>query len=1265
MLKNSATRRRRLQLETLEDRRVLAAYISEIHHDPLFGSNSQDQYVEFRGEPGAVIEDGTYFLGIESADGVDELGDIHTIIDLGGVAFGSNGYLALVQSVANNGVGGYEVDTAGNVLEGTDGFLGLPGDIFEADDGAKEIHAGSSTFLLVKTAVQPTLADDIDANDDGIPDGPYLNWEILDGVAVMPWVENPFTQRTYAPIVFTERGVGESHLPTATVIETDSIAYAGRIGGSIGYTDEDWMSGNTVEDNTDQFDFQFQHGTFGTPRPKAYGGRILDHVGGPNWFGSVSGYVFEDLNSDGFRQSNEPGVNGVQLGLNHQNAEDYFWEVIEPDDYDVGTDVSNISKHVTSISAGDDNVPQGFKNEVVQESFAPDGQHIFSHAGVGFFNEVRRMRMDFYRPVRTVQIDVIGNSDLSSVYGRLEIFNKAGDSLGFVRTNALAAGVRQTLTLTSSNDDIAWALAYSEDSYLDSSPFGKLDHLRILVPRENAETNADGKYSFTTLIDDTYQVGVIDSGAFYQTSPANNGSRGATVNDASSVTGVDFGFRPRSAPDLRDALYSMGELADAGTVVSTLPVVTGYTGQDLEFQILSGDAEGQFEIDNENRQLKVAKGDLDFESVDQFVLVVEVADAVYTPLKDTATITINVTDQNEAPVVDDDSATIDENSVNATEVATMSANDPDAGLAGEVMWSIVDGNVGDAFAIDPDTGAVSVADETKVNFETSPTFSLTVRATDKGSPVQFGEALLTVSLNDLDEVPEILEDPMAIDENSVSPSVVGQLAVKETDAGETISWSIGGEDAAFFEVRANGEVIVAEGTSLNFEAKDNYILDVTVSDSADPPNTDDAQITIAINDVNDAPQIEGQHFTLDENTAAGFEIGVAEASDEDDGQTVSFSLEGADEDKFDIDPLTGSIVVAEGAVLDFETANAINLDVVATDSHDPSAATSALFTIDLNDINEAPTIDESPLSIEENSDAGVELPVSIVDPDAGDTLTVEIVEQTQDWFTLNQLTGRLEVKSGADIDFETDPEMTLVLTVTDAQGLTSTGTITVTATDENDPPQLDNPVDDLSADVGSAFEFVIPEDTFSDQDPGDTLTYSVSVVGGGELPAWLSFDAPTRTLSGTPAADDVTTHVFKLTVADDLGAINSDGFNLEVKNSLPWHNTNLSQDVTDDGVVAPRDALLVINYVNSAASPEVPADQPPEDGFLDVNGDNFVTPIDALIVINFLNTGGGSAEGEYASNWSYDELSVASDEADGLSDDLLAALASEQLRLRR
>lgn len=83
-------------------------------------------------------------------------------------------------------------------------------------------------------------------------------------------------------------------------------------------------------------------------------------------------------------------------------------------------------------------------------------------------------------------------------------------------------------------------------------------------------------------------------------------------------------------------------------------------------------------------------------------------------------------------------------------------------------------------------------------------------------------------------------------------------------------------------------------------------------------------------------------------------------------------------------------------------------------------------------------------------------------------------------------------------------------------------------------------------------------------------------------------------------------------------------------------NARLPKDVSRDGHVTARDALWVINALNSGLAGPVSITSPLfEVEQLDVSGDNYITPIDALLIINFLNSptvGEGESQVESAAN---------------------------------
>ena len=1254
----SKLRRRRLQMEGLENRRVLAAYINELHFDPLFGSSDEDQYLEIRGEPGGTLNDGTYFVGIESADGVGELGDVHTIIDLSGQSLGSNGMLVLLSKLKNQGLAGFEVDPNANVLAGSGDWTTVPG--FSADGISKSIHAGSSTYLLVESATPPTLTDDIDADNDGTPEGPYNNWTILDGFTTFPWVESLWDQRAYAPIVFAEDGVGDSVLPGATVIHTEQQAYAGRIGASTGYSAEEWVSANTVEKTSGEYDFQFQRGVFGTPRPEAFSGRVLDHIGAPNWFGSISGTVYDDLNRDGVRQNDEPVLDNVTVSAEFSTDvnDGYQWESIDPSDYPEDTDMTNVSKSATLTTAGTDNRPLSFEVEATTRS--PEGR-VFSHVGIAFFNNIRRLRTDFYEPARAISVQVIGNSDLTDTYGRLEIFNKDNESLGFVRTNPLAAGQSQVLTMTRETDDIAWAVAYSDQDFMSSSAFGIFDNIRVQVKRSTSTTTSDGGYFIGNLPSGTYTVNAVGSELY------NPVTFNVTIDDTEDHPGQDIGLTDRF-PRLADQAYSVGELASAGHVIANLPVVTGYGGQQLDFSFTSGNDDGLFEIEPGSFELKVTRPGLDFETMPGHVLEIEFSDTSNPELNGTATIEIDVLNENDPPVVAAQEVSIDENSSNGLEVATMEATDQDGGLSGEFLWRIVSGNTGDAFQIDANSGVVSIQDNSTLDFEENPEYELVIRATDGGSPPAAGEGTLKVKLVDINESPLITEQDISIVENTAPGTLFSQLSFTDPDAGQTGVWSLqGGDGLGFFDLSDDGKLTVAENADLDFETSAEYTLDVRVTDSGDPALSDDHSFTVTLVDANDAPEVGEQTFSVDENSDAGTLVGTVAAQDEDAGQTLSYEITGGpDASKFTIDSSTGEIFVAADTILDHESLIQASIDVTVTDSHPTPKSTSQVMRIQVANVNEGPSVAANGISIDENSPTGTEAGSAIgSDPDNGDVLTYEIVSQSLDWLAIDSATGLMTVAAGAVIDFESNPENVVALKVMDQAGLSAEATVTVTANDVNDPPVVSTPLPDASVRIGEALDYQVPEGAFTDQDAGDSLRYVATTEAGFSLPTWITFDAETRTLQGTPTQNELGTLGVKISAVDSARANAFDIIQIEVlPEPFPWHNSASPLDINDDGFVSPIDALVIINYLNGTDDSEVPPGSNPEFGYIDANGDNFVTPFDALIVINELNNSSGEGESAGTAHGVPGDLHFDFNDPRDDEEELLALLAQEQLQTK-
>ncbi|NOS81873.1 MAG: hypothetical protein HOP32_09875, partial [Nitrospira sp.] len=100
----------------------------------------------------------------------------------------------------------------------------------------------------------------------------------------------------------------------------------------------------------------------------------------------------------------------------------------------------------------------------------------------------------------------------------------------------------------------------------------------------------------------------------------------------------------------------------------------------------------------------------------------------------------------------------------------------------------------------------------------------------------------------------------------------------------------------------------------------------------------------------------------------------------------------------------------------------------------------------------------------------------------------------------------------------------------------------------NHAPTLATPLADQTVPEDVPFSFIVPSTTFSDEDTGDVLTLSASLADGTALPGWLSFNATTRTFTGTPDDAQVGTLDLRVTATDTGNLSASDTFTLTVTN---------------------------------------------------------------------------------------------------------------------
>jgi gliding motility-associated-like protein len=193
-----------------------------------------------------------------------------------------------------------------------------------------------------------------------------------------------------------------------------------------------------------------------------------------------------------------------------------------------------------------------------------------------------------------------------------------------------------------------------------------------------------------------------------------------------------------------NATISIDENSKNGTNVYSLSA-TDADGDTLTYTIVSGNASGAFVIDSNTGTISVSDSSmLDYEFTSEFTLTIKISDGV-NEIETLITVLLNNLNDNVPVVTPEASVTLDENSATETMVYIVSASDADDNT---LSYSIVSGNDSGAFAINPQTGGITVNNTTALDYETNQQFVLTVQVSDG---LHIKTVLITINLNDLSD----------------------------------------------------------------------------------------------------------------------------------------------------------------------------------------------------------------------------------------------------------------------------------------------------------------------------------------------------------------------------------------------------------------------------------------------------------------------------------------------------------------------------------
>ena len=508
---------------------------------------------------------------------------------------------------------------------------------------------------------------------------------------------------------------------------------------------------------------------------------------------------------------------------------------------------------------------------------------------------------------------------------------------------------------------------------------------------------------------------------------------------------------------------------------------------------------------------------LDFETQVTYNLTVVVSDLGFEPRSATVVLHVTLTDINDNPPVFNQSnydAAVAENAPVGSAVIRLTATDKDSARNAVIRYSIIGGDGRELFDIDSDTGLIRT--RRVFDYEKRQFYTLDVLAENPDTnPAQRGQTKVRVAITGINEFfPKFVERVFrfTVSESAAVGTSVGQLQATDDDDGvdgQVTFLLVGSSNDRGFKVdRETGVIRVAR--RLDRESRNRVVLTALAKNAGGirGNDTDEAQVSITIQDGNDPPQFTKAVYTvqISEGAAVGAGVIAVEATDKDEQQqnnqfTYSI-LDGNDGDVFKVHQQSGQIETTKK--LDREKVAIYNLTVGAIDNGSPPQTGTTAVLVTITDVNDnGPTFDTIPVVgyVSENEPAGtVVMTLSATDPDLppnGAPFSYYLVGgENQDAFKVDAQSGT--VRTARAFDRERTPRLSFTIEVLDSgrPKMKDQFQVLVVVTDSNDSPSSPRTVQVLVFSPGGRF----PGGSVADVHPNDADTsgqYYCQLLSGG------------------------------------------------------------------------------------------------------------------------------------------------------------------------
>jgi gliding motility-associated-like protein len=799
-------------------------------------------------------------------------------------------------------------------------------------------------------------------------------------------------------------------------------------------------------------------------------------------------------------------------------------------DFIVDIDDTDIESAQVSITSGHDNTEDTLvfvdQNGITGSFNASTG--VMSLSGTATLAEYQAAiasityqntdAIDANPATRTLTITV-NDGDLNSNAYTRDIYVNVNPVITSAASVAIFDGATSVMTVTATDPNTGDTQTYSISGGADAADFNINASSGALALNSSADYAT--KRSYTVEVTATDQGGLTTSQII-----------SVTVNDPANPA-PSIGDYTIDIDEDTPNFWTIHDIDDENTGNDT-----DDNGDAITYSLTAGNIDNIFGINPGNGYITVDDNtNLDYESRTVYYLTINATDG---STSDNAVITVNINNINDNnPLIADSTVSISEADTNnkpVIDVNDVNTSD-DTDLDQEALtYSIQSGNTGNVFDIDVNTGEIIIDDNTNLDYEVTKQYVLVVRA-DDGTFTD--DATITVNVTGVnDNNPAISNATVNITENSANTTSVYNVnddnTSNDTDIDEEdLTYSIvSGNSAGVFTINpSTGEITIFDNTNLDYESYTQFVLSVRADDGA---NTDDAAITINVNDV-----VEVVSFTIDgiSNVNINENVAYTGVTPNITGSPigdVTYILGGTDAADFTIDAVTGVVSMVGRnyeAPVDANTNNVYEVTITATDE-DGNFDTED-WTVTVDDVAELAsfTIDAiSDVNINENV-AYTSVTPNITGTPIG-TVTYSLGGTDAADFTIDAGTGVVSMVARDyenPVDDNSDNDYELTITATDDDGNFDTEDWTVTVDDVVEVASFTiDAISDVNINENTAYTSVTPNITGT---PIDTVVYTIS----GTDAADFTIDATTGDVSMIARnyenpVDDNTNNVYELTI---------------------------------------------------------------------------------------------------------------------------------------